>query len=147
MSDVTYNSLLINLLPTVDLCTKDGIRKIDKFSKLPLDVIENHFKNSINKVPFCVVSGCRFVTAVNSYRYCDKHKYEFCQTCICYQSSEVVSRRVYDHPHFKEMYLCYQCIHLFIHCGIANEHYLLHSHLKNVKVSNDETIVKNIKQE
>ena len=134
MSDITYTSLLINMLPTVDLHTKDGVCKVDKFTKLPLNILEELFKSSINKVPFCIVSGCRFETAVNSYRYCEEHKYMYCQTCICQNSCDIESCKVYDNPHFKDLYLCFNCISLFIRCGVVDEHFLLKSHLKNVKV-------------
>ena len=134
MSDVTYTSLLINLLPTVNIQTKDGVCKVDKFSKLPINILEEHFKNSINKVPLCVVSGCRFETAVNSYRYCEQHKYIYCQTCVRQTGSDLESSKIYDHPHFKELFLCFNCITLFIHCGVVDEHFLLRSHLKNVNL-------------
>ena len=133
MSNVTYTSLLINMLPTVNIHTKNGIRKVDKFTKLPIDVLEGHFKSSVNKVLFCVVSGCRFETDVNSYRYCEQHKYMYCQTCIC--QSDIESCKIYDHPDFKELYLCFNCISLFIHCGVVDEHFLLKSHLKNVNLA------------
>ena len=134
MCDVRYDSLLINTLPSVDLYTRDGVCKVDKFSKIPLHSIEKHFKNSINKIPFCIVSGCPFVTAVNSYRYCEEHKFMYCQTCICQKSSDVELCKVYDNPHFKDFNLCFNCISLFIHCGVTDEHFLLQAHLKNVKV-------------
>lgn len=138
MANGTYISELVKNLPTVDLQTMHGIVKIDKFSKLPLCIVEEHFSSSVNKALSCDVNGCSFETAVNSYRFCHIHKYQYCQTCICPPSE---TSKVFDHPQFRDFNLCFRCISVILHCGIGDEHSLLKNYLKNVKV------VINIKKE
>ena len=135
------SSQLLQSLPTVDLHTLSGVAKIDKFSKLPLSIVEEHFSTSINKTMFCDVSGCRYQTDINSYRFCHVHKFEYCQTCMCQPSEE---SKVFNNPLFKDFHLCYRCICLILHCGITDEHRLLKDYLKNVRVVVNDVKVEDI---
>ena len=67
----------------------------------------------------CIIRNCVSLTSENSYQFCSKHKYIYCQLCTVKERTA----SYIDHSYFGKQYnLCPSCIDNLLIIGVRKAH-------------------------